>query len=385
MPVRSLRDHDDDPPSQRLAAAFLISLLAHSAFFGILQIGSQLNWWDSSPFSMFHKVRLTPEEVARLEANERRAEEEREKEQQELIFVQVTAPTEAPPESTPFYSSDSSRASNPDPGREKQTRLDGKQTKILRTEDVPRSLTGTPLSPRVQPQPPEVASLSRSAPVEPPPALPEPEPVVRPETPKLVDPSVEPERQPGIGDLAMVQPEVSRPPPLPDNPRVRPESKTIPERPPDLVEPAPAVAPPTHTRPKTVAEAKLRQELLDGQKFRQEGGVPNEGPRRLDVQGKMYGSYDEALIMAVKNRWYTLLDQTRFAGGGTGRVVINFRLYSDGSVSIVEPTESNVDAFLESLCVRAVRDPAPYAAWPTAMLREVGRKYREIRFTFYYD
>jgi hypothetical protein len=105
----------------------------------------------------------------------------------------------------------------------------------------------------------------------------------------------------------------------------------------------------------------------------------------LDVQGKSFGSYDEALVMAVQNRWFQLLEQVRFAGGTTGRVVINFRLFADGTVSIVEPTESEVDAFLESLCVRAVRDPSPYAEWPQAMVREIGRKFREIRFTFYYD
>ena len=143
--------------------------------------------------------------------------------------------------------------------------------------------------------------------------------------------------------------------------------------------------PPPRARPRTVTEARLRQNLLAGEQMKQEGGVPRVGKVALDVRATGFGAYDEALIMAVQNRWFALLDERRFAGGTTGRVVVKFKLYSDGSVRIVEPTESTVDPLLESLCIRAVRDPAPYEKWPSDMLRMIGSNFREVRFTFYYN
>lgn len=382
MPRPMHRHFEDDTLSQRLAAAFLISLLAHTAFFGIIQIGNQLHWWDSSPFSIFRKTRLTPEDVARLKEQQRQLQQQAaDKREQELIFVQVTTPDEEPPEATPYYSAASSRASNPEPGDSSRVAIDGKQTKILRTEDVPRVIA----EPRPTPPPPDLRTELTPAP-KPPPAetLSSPQ-VVQAEMPVVAEKPAEPERQPGIGDLALLQPELaSKPPPRdlapPPSASTRPETPTVTE-PPRPVTPA---QPQPRPRPRTVAEAKLQQALLAGEKMKQEGGVPRRGDVQLDVVGKPFGAYDQAVVLAVQNRWYTLIEQSRVAGG-SGRVIINFRLYSDGKVSIVEPTESEVDAFLESLCVRAVRDPSPYEPWPPAMLREVGRNYREIRFTFLYD
>jgi hypothetical protein len=215
------------------------------------------------------------------------------------------------------------------------------------------------------------------------------ESVIRPEDAKLVETAPEPERQPGAGELTVVQPVIPRPDPPPADPPVTPPAAPAapPSVPPTLTETKREMvtAPAPRSRPRTLVEAKVRQELLSGEKVQQEGGVRREGPVQFDVVGKSYGAYDEALVFAVKNRWFALLEARRFAGGAAGRVVINFRLYSDGSVRIVEPTESTVDALLEDYCVRAVREPAPFGKWPKEMLREVGKPYREIRFTFFYN
>jgi hypothetical protein len=322
---------------------------------------------------MFRKVRLTEEDIAKL-----REEQQRLREQQELppmIFVQVTEPTDETPTDTPFYSSASSRAANPETGNEQQVRIDGTQTRLIRTEDVPRTQPGSPATPA------ESAPLARAetAPAPPPPQL---ESVAALEMPVLEETVPDPVRQPGIGELAMVTP-APRPVPPPEKtppPVETARSEPVPRQP----QPVPEVEP-ARTRPRTVAEAKLRQELLTGEKTQQEGGVQRKGAPQLEVKGRAFGAYDEALVLAVQQRWYDLLDKRRFAGGVRGRVVINFKLYSNGTVSIVEPAESDVDALHEALCIRAVRDPAPYETWPAAMLREVGRPYREMRFTFFYN
>jgi len=47
--------------------------------------------------------------------------------------------------------------------------------------------------------------------------------------------------------------------------------------------------------------------------------------------------------------------------------------------------ESNVGDFLSTVCELAIRDPSPFAPWPSDMLRNFGSKPRDVQFTFYYE
>ena len=67
-----------------------------------------------------------------------------------------------------------------------------------------------------------------------------------------------------------------------------------------------------------------------------------------------------------------------------GKVVLEFHLNSNGKITEMKTTETEVGAVLAVICQRAVLDPSPYAEWPSDMMREIGRNYREVRFTFYY-
>lgn len=377
-----------------MLAAFAVSLLAHLSLFGVVQLGNELNWWDSQPFSMFRKVRFTPEELARLKAEQQRRQETRE--QVPTLFVQVTQPSEDTPTETPFYSSLSSRAANPDPAEGDQPRIDGRQTQTLRTEDAPRVETGRP-SPPPQDELPGTADASPQQPAQ---ATPKAEQVAPLEMPALVERAPEPTRQQGLGEIA-IPTVIPIPQVAPDPPPER-VAEVVPPRPPDsqtIPQPATPIPPPPvatvetatepvvpRARPRTITEAKARQSLLAGEKMKQDGGVPRKGPVALDVKGMPFGAYDEALIMAVQNRWFALLDELKFAGGARGRVVVKFNLHADGSVRIVEPHESTLDdQLLTAMCVRAIRDPSPYEKWPSDMMRMLGTNMREMRFTFYYN
>jgi hypothetical protein len=388
---RSLRD--EDPLSPRVLGALVVSLLTHLAVLGLVQVGNELHWWDARPFSIFRKVRITPEELARMREQQRRLEEQRQAEQP-LLFVQVTQPSEEPPPAPKHYSSLSSRAANPETGQENQARIDGTQTRSIRTESAPQVATGRPTPP---PQPEEPGPADASPPIPPAPTPPPPvETVARPVAPRLIEKAAEPARPAGLGELALARPEVR----MPEEPKPSPPPEAKPEPEPEppvetavVSAPTPPVAPVTappptpapRARPRTVAEAKIRQALLAGEKMQQEGGVARKGPVQLDVKGVPFGAYDEMLIAAVQNRWFGLLEERRFAGGTIGRVVVTFKLHSDGSVRIVEPTESSVDPLMTGLCVRAIRDPSPYEKWPSDMLRMIGAPSREMRFTFFYN
>ncbi len=362
---------------QRLAGAFVISLLAHLSFFGVVRLGTQLQWWESRAFQMFQSAKLTPEEVAKIQVEQRKREEEQrqQEQQQPTLFIQITEPSDEPPQASKYYSSVSSRAANPEPGKEQQAKIDGRQEQVARVADAPRLMTGRPTAPP-KPEPPGSADPSPQAASS---VVPVPEPV-RPQTeiPKLVERQPEPERKPGIGDLAVVRPapRAVEPPPTPTP---KPSDET-----PQLSPPQTTPAEP-RSRPRTVTEAKLRQSLLSGEKMKQDGGVSRKGPVQVDAVGLPFGAYDEAMVAAVQNRWYALLDERRFAGGARGRVVIRFKLLSDGSVRNCEALETSVDSLFTQLCVRSVSDPAPYEKWPSDMLRMIGSPVREMKFTFYYN
>jgi TonB family protein len=142
---------------------------------------------------------------------------------------------------------------------------------------------------------------------------------------------------------------------------------------------------PRPTRPKTLAMARQKAGLA-GEKMKQEGGSRRFSLQpSLDVRATPFGSYDAAIIAAIQRRWYDLIDERPFLGSHTGRVVVEFNLTSDGRVTDLKVTENSVTDILALMCQRAVQDPAPFAPWPNDLRRLVGKEYREVRFTFYYN
>jgi outer membrane biosynthesis protein TonB len=135
-------------------------------------------------------------------------------------------------------------------------------------------------------------------------------------------------------------------------------------------------------RPRTLAEARQQ---LPGQQMLQEGGVRRHLEwSSLDAKATPFGDYDRAIIEAVTQRWYDLLDSRRFADDRTGKVVVHFKLLPDGSVSEMKMDENTVGELLGYVCEESVQDAAPFGKWPEDMRRMIGANYREITFTFYY-
>lgn len=315
--------------TSRLTWAFVFSLILHLSVVGIYYAGHEYGWWKNLHWpawmksakmvtELFHKPQPQPEE-RQIEVP--------------LVFVEVTpaqAATEAPKE-TKFYSDKNSVAANPKPADSDVPKIEGKQTDMVKTEDVPRQ-KAFPLNPTPPPE----------------------------EKAKEEQPETKPKPTFTPGDLALAKPE-------------QVERKN--EGQADQV------------RPRTIQEAKARQPAgsqLPGQKMKQSGGVRNQGNHALDVQASQFGDYDWKLIRAVQNCWDSLLESRHFAGEQTGKVTIRFRLGSDGTISQVSETQSTVDSVLSLLCRMAIEHPAPYEPWPNEMRHTIGENYRELTFTFYY-
>jgi hypothetical protein len=139
-------------------------------------------------------------------------------------------------------------------------------------------------------------------------------------------------------------------------------------------------------RPRTIKQAREQQSHRSpGVLMKQEGGMLRHAlSASFDVRATPFGAYDQALVEAVTQRWYDLLDSQQFAMDRTGKVTLRFHLNYDGAITEMIVLENTVGDLLGYVCQKAISDPAPFARWPTDMRQMVGENYREITFTFYY-
>jgi hypothetical protein len=304
VPVDSLRLSRRD--LRRLGLALALSLAVHLLGWGGYEAGKEFHWWEQWHWPRW-LPRLTILKIKPLVPQN----------EPQLTFVEVPQPSAEAPKDTKYYSSQNSRAADPTKGNKDVPQLNGKQTEVVKTENVPR-----PDFNKLQPAPPA-----------PPP---KPEPTTAP------------------GDLALGKP-----------------ADSTPSEPP---------------RPRTVKEAREQQShRLPGPQMRQEGGMHRQAlVPSLDVKATPFGAYDAALVEAVTQRWYDLLDSQQFAMDRSGKVTLRFHLNYDGTITDMSVVQNTVGDLLGYVCQKAISDPAPFAPWPSDMRRMIGENYREITFTFYY-
>lgn len=139
-------------------------------------------------------------------------------------------------------------------------------------------------------------------------------------------------------------------------------------------------------RPRTIKEAMARRNLqsLPGNNTNQNGEVK----RRLelcsfDAKATPFGAYDAAMVEVISQRWYALLDERSYTNATPGKVVLKYRLHSDGKITDLEVAVNTVSDQLSLVAQKAVTDPAPYAAWSAEMRGTCG-EVRTLQFTFYY-
>lgn len=310
--------------TSRLVRAFVLSIAVHLLAWGTYEAGNKLHVWEKIRVPAWIKALALPlPKAAKKEpAPEREVP---------LVFINVSpeqAVTEAP-KNAQYYSSQNSKAANPDANRDTDTpKITGTQTQVAKTEDVPREKFEKlqPVFPVAEEQPED-----------------KPKPTVAP------------------GDLTLAKPD--------QNPR---QDEGQAERP----------------RPRTLKEAYARKQMDQppGRKMKQDGGVARRANLSMvDAKGTSFGAYDAAFITAVSQRWYDLLDGIKYDGYQPGKVVLQFHLNYDGRITEMKVAESTVGEMLSLLCQKAVLDPAPFEKWPREMRLMVGRDTRPIQFTFYYN
>lgn len=313
-----------------LAAALVLSLLIHVGAYGGWTIGKKFGWWQLQPTWL---VALT-KKLAKPAQAKSAQEEAKLNPTIPMTFVEIdpdTAVTEEPKDAK-LYSTKNTKASNPDPKEAEKVKVDGKQEQVVRVMENEK-----PKPFPLQPTPQKPAEEE-----------PAPEPKPKSDAP---------------GDLALLKPKPKSDGQM-DATTGDAEKKT-------------------QSRPRTITEAKQRKGMLTGDKLRQEGGAPNRGTLSLDVKGSPFGEYDAAFISAVERCWHLLLDDHQ-GSRRPGKVVVDFVLNSDGRITNLKVSSSEVGEIQSMLCQSAILNPAPYPRWPAQMRQTIGG-VREIRFTFYYN
>lgn len=317
--------------SSRLAWAFAISLLVHALVFGGYYTGKKFGVWTHIAWPAW--LRPVKELVERLRPPNPPAVQTQPAEEPPLLFVDVSAAqaTPEPPKKATYYSDKNSLAANAEANTETAVpKITGSQELVPKTEDVPRE---------------KFVPLQPARPVAPAHEFQE----------ELI-----PKKTEQAGDLTM-----AKPAPVPQK--------------------GEGEAP--HPRPRTVQEAMARQadRRPPGEKMKQEGGVRRRLEiSSLDTKATPMGAYDAALVDAIRECWYNLLDSQEYASDYRGKVVLQFQLHADGRVTGVSVSENTAGAVPGLICETAVDKPNPYPPFPSDLRRIIGET-RSIQFTFFYN
>ena len=153
-----------------------------------------------------------------------------------------------------------------------------------------------------------------------------------------------------------------------------------------LGKPAPTQQP---ERPRTLNQALAMANKRPDLMMKENGGVQRQSfVASLDAKATPFGNYDEALIDAVSQQWYDLLDKNGYTFDRPGQVVITFRLHEDGRITDVKILSDSADdkfgGIWAILCQAALEKAAPFGAWPNDYMLEQGSNYRDLRFQFNY-
>jgi hypothetical protein len=346
----------------RLVVALLLSALLHLTLWGAYHAVHRLDWWQKLHLPSWRhlQAQTTPKQGLTKPADKPRPEEE-----EPTIFVDVSQADADAPEKTKYYSDRSSRAANPDVANANAPKFDGRQRDMAKLEDASR-LVKAPAAAAAQPSPespavpPQQQSAANQANKPPELATQQPSPTPAAETPADLENVPPPTLTPGETDPRPKQGKANSAPTT--------EART-------------AQTP----RPRTIRQALAQQDQIPGRKMQQEGGVARRAlSSSLDVKGTPFGEYDRALVEAISQRWYDLLDRHRFSDDRTGKVTLHFKLKPDGTVIEVQTVENTVGELLGYLCQESIEEASPFAKWPPDMVRMVGANYRELTFTFYY-
>jgi hypothetical protein len=369
-----------------IEVALLVSLLLHAFAFGSWQFRSALLKlpWLSTLTKLVHVVHVpvTPaaprtQTITFVEVDEPRTKKQQEEEKQAQRFMETDASQVSgeKPKDAKYYSDKSTVAANPSnpTGKESDTPyLEGKETRVLNTLDVPTpsGVAAPPLMPPGAPGAPSKPALSAT------PAPPAAAPPTRQFKPLPVAPA-QPQEIPPLGVKMVDEQKLAMAPKPTSQPEI-PTGADVPAVPAEAAggDGAPAVASEPGVPGREIVSRKAHLTVA---------GVSRTGVAAFGVEENPFGAYDKKIIKAVQSRWYALIDRFGMYERA-GAVTVHFELLDDGQVRDlkVADEENTAGQILSLFCEKAIIESGPFDPLPDNLRALVGKEPREASFTFYY-
>jgi hypothetical protein len=375
-------DRTVDRENLPIEIALLVSLLVHAMCYCTLQFGAPLLKlpWLSSLAKLVQAVHIQPnaahpqvQTITFVEINEPRAPTQPHKGKEVKTFMETDASqaTGEKPKNAQYYSDKSTVAANPKnpSGKAADTPyLEGKETHVMNTVDVPTP-SGALAPPVVPPGAPGRAAPSTAAPAAPqqkPPAS----TLRQPQTP------TQPQEVPAAGLKIVEEQTVAQL----QKPAAAPAVVTSAEVP---VPPAAAEAG-GNVAPAVTSEPGVPGRELVSRKARLVGaGVSRAGVAAFNVEESPFGAYDKKVVSAIQSRWFALIDRYGIYES-TATVTVYFQLLDDGQVKNVKTTDGSENSILSLFCEKAILESGPFDPWSESLRALVGKEPREATITFYY-
>lgn len=137
----------------------------------------------------------------------------------------------------------------------------------------------------------------------------------------------------------------------------------------------------SHLKSRTLAAVRAQRRLvIDIMKDEKTG---KREPLFLDARAITFTSYDDRLIAGIQDRWHSLCKDLR-SFQRFGRVVIEFRVSSEGDITEMKVLENEAGPILALFCQQALLEASPFPDFPSDMRRMHGNS-RTMRMNFYYD
>ena len=161
------------------------------------------------------------------------------------------------------------------------------------------------------------------------------------------------------------------------------EKRPVAPRPPAEAQPPQEPQRPSRRQAKkSLAEVRQTKGILVGEPMKQDGGVDRRGIPAFNVTRGPMGEYGRRMWEAVQQKWYSILDERRFAGEHIGKVVVTFRLAPDGTVMDVKAIEDSAGEAI--FCETAIMVAASFGNWSNEMRSTYGPKPLDCTCVFWY-
>lgn len=126
----------------------------------------------------------------------------------------------------------------------------------------------------------------------------------------------------------------------------------------------------------------LAPELIHGPLMRSEGSAHRRGALAIDATFSEFGEYEQQFYAALQAGWYQEIDFFQPIDT-SARVVVSFRIESDGSIHDVRVLHSTASQIATLICQTALTKRSPFRPWTKEMMQVFGKE-RELEVSFHY-